>query len=66
MTECIEGEVLEKKAVIIASNRGPVSFYRNEQEEIDHKRGSGGLVTALIGLVPPGRCNLDLVRHERR
>ena len=36
--------------VIIASNRGPVSFSRNDVGERIMERGSGGLVTALTGL----------------
>lgn len=36
--------------VIIASNRGPVSFKRNDYGELQVQRGSGGLVTALTGL----------------
>lgn len=37
------------RQVVIASNRGPVSFARDESGTIVAKRGSGGLVTALIG-----------------
>jgi trehalose 6-phosphate synthase len=36
--------------VIIASNRGPVSFSRNDVGDRIMERGSGGLVTALTGL----------------
>lgn len=36
--------------ILIASNRGPISIVKNENGEITHKRGSGGLVTALVGL----------------
>jgi len=35
--------------LIVASNRGPVTFERNEQEVLAPRRGAGGLVTALIG-----------------
>src|SRR5207244_10050249 len=35
----------------VVSNRGPVSFSRNERGELTAKRGGGGLVTALRGLV---------------
>ena len=34
--------------IVIASNRGPVSFVR-EEGEVVAKRGAGGLVTALVG-----------------
>jgi trehalose 6-phosphate synthase len=37
------------RRVVIASNRGPVSFARDENGKAVLKRGSGGLVTALIG-----------------
>ncbi len=33
--------------VVIVSNRGPVTFSRNELGEREHSRGAGGLVTAL-------------------
>jgi trehalose 6-phosphate synthase len=51
MEECIEGEITSKRSVIIASNRGPVTFERTETGELEFIRGSGGLVTALTGLV---------------
>lgn len=40
-----------KKTVIISSNRGPVRFSKNAEGEISMHRGSGGLVTALSGIV---------------
>jgi len=39
-----------RRSVIIASNRGPVTFHQGENEELTIHRGSGGLVTALSGL----------------
>jgi trehalose 6-phosphate synthase len=36
--------------VVVASNRGPVSFEHNEQGKLEGRRGSGGLVTALSGV----------------
>jgi trehalose 6-phosphate synthase len=36
--------------LIIASNRGPVTFAFGEDQQLDCQRGSGGLVTALTGL----------------
>jgi trehalose 6-phosphate synthase len=36
---------------IVASNRGPVTFSRNESGEREHSRGAGGLVTALNAVV---------------
>lgn len=38
------------RRVIVASNRGPVEFYRDANGRISTKRGSGGVVTALAGL----------------
>ncbi len=43
-------QVPEQPFMIIASNRGPVSFGRDENGEQTLERGSGGLVTALSGL----------------
>lgn len=37
--------------LVVASNRGPVSFQRNEEGELIGERGSGGLVTALAGVL---------------
>jgi len=38
-----------ERPLVIASNRGPVSFERDEAGELMEKRGAGGLVTALTG-----------------
>lgn len=37
--------------LIVVSNRGPVSYYRDEHGNRIEKRGAGGLVTALRGLL---------------
>src|SRR5437588_748910 len=37
------------RPLIVASNRGPVSFERDESGELFARRGGGGLVTALTG-----------------
>ena len=37
------------RAILIASNRGPVSFEPDDEGELQAKRGTGGLVTALTG-----------------
>jgi trehalose 6-phosphate synthase len=50
MNDCLEDLVSSRRTLIIASNRGPVTFTRNEDGEIEFQRGSGGLVTALTGL----------------
>jgi trehalose 6-phosphate synthase len=42
---------MNRRSVIIASNRGPVTFHRDANGELTFQRGSGGLVTALTGLI---------------
>jgi trehalose 6-phosphate synthase len=37
--------------IVLVSNRGPATFERQESGELVAKRGGGGLVTALSGLV---------------
>jgi trehalose 6-phosphate synthase len=37
--------------LVVASNRGPVSFRRSAEGELIGERGSGGLVTALAGVL---------------
>ncbi len=44
------GDGKGRGAVILVSNRGPVEYHRRDGE-ITAERGSGGLVTALMGLV---------------
>ena len=41
---------MDMRPVIIASNRGPVAISRNQENEFEYQRSSGGLVTALTGL----------------
>jgi trehalose 6-phosphate synthase len=41
----------QRRALIIVSNRGPVSYARDDAGERVERRGAGGLVTALRGLV---------------
>jgi trehalose 6-phosphate synthase len=43
--------LLTQRNLILASNRGPVTLRQNENGELDYQRGSGGLVTALIGVL---------------
>jgi trehalose 6-phosphate synthase len=40
-----------RRKLIVVSNRGPISFSRDEHGERTARRGGGGLVTALRGLV---------------
>ena len=44
-------DLLMHRTLILASNRGPVTLRRNESGELQFHRGSGGLVTALAGLM---------------
>src|SRR5436853_7701662 len=34
--------------LIIATNRGPVEYYLTQDNVLKHRRGAGGMVTALI------------------
>lgn len=40
-------EILHGRSLVIASNRGPVTFERDADGELIPRRGAGGLVTAL-------------------
>ena len=35
--------------LIIATNRGPVEYYVTRDQDVKSRRGSGGVVTALLG-----------------
>jgi trehalose 6-phosphate synthase len=43
--------LLTQRTLILASNRGPVTLRQNENGETEYQRGSGGLVTALSGVL---------------
>ncbi len=43
-------QIATERSLIIASNRGPVTISRNEEDEIEFQKSSGGLVTALSGI----------------
>ncbi|UCD98731.1 MAG: trehalose-6-phosphate synthase [Chloroflexota bacterium] len=51
MNEKHQEEKIPRQSVIIASNRGPVTFYRELDGDLTYQRGSGGLVTALTGII---------------
>jgi trehalose 6-phosphate synthase len=65
-------KLLGTRTLIIASNRGPVTFTRSEAGELVAQRGGGGLVTALIGLaqkvdtcwIASAMTNEDRVWHQ--
>jgi trehalose 6-phosphate synthase len=40
-------QFVHHERLIVATNRGPVEFYTNKDNVIKHRRGAGGLVTAL-------------------
>jgi trehalose 6-phosphate synthase len=42
---------VSRRRLIVVSNRGPVSYLRDESGERVERRGAGGLVTALRGLL---------------
>jgi trehalose 6-phosphate synthase len=48
--ESFDPDWLDNRVLIIAANRGPVSFETDEDGSLRMQRGSGGLVTALSGL----------------
>ncbi|MFL1376233.1 alpha,alpha-trehalose-phosphate synthase (UDP-forming) [Nocardiopsis protaetiae] len=41
---------MDKAQILIASNRGPVSFSITEDGELEHRRGGGGLVSGMISV----------------
>src|SRR3954452_3223726 len=41
----------QQTPIVLVSNRGPATFARNDDGELEASRGGGGLVTALTGLV---------------
>ncbi|HEX6270972.1 MAG TPA: trehalose-6-phosphate synthase [Anaerolineales bacterium] len=43
--------LLAKRLLVIASNRGPVTLRQDENGDLEYQRGSGGLVTALTGML---------------
>ncbi len=46
---------LRDAPLIVASNRGPVTFGLDDRDELVPQRGTGGLVTALVGAVESAR-----------
>ena len=48
--EALQAEFLADRALIIAANRGPVTFEKDTDGAYQFQRGGGGLVTALTGL----------------
>ena len=48
--EALQADFFAERSLIIAANRGPVMFQTAEDGSRTFTRGSGGLVTALVGL----------------
>jgi trehalose 6-phosphate synthase len=46
----LQDSILNRRNLIIVSNRGPFSFHQTETAEYTIQRSGGGLVTALLGL----------------
>src|SRR5690349_7149751 len=44
-------EQIHTQHLIIVSNRGPVEYTVSQDKTIKHRRGAGGVVTALLGAV---------------
>ncbi len=44
----LASQQLHADRLIIATNRGPVEYYLSQDNELKHRRGAGGLVTALL------------------
>jgi trehalose-6-phosphate synthase len=62
--EKLQAETLIERSLIIAANRGPVSLERAEDGSIVSHRGSGGLVTALSGLVQQYESSFSLLPRQ--
>ncbi len=48
--QTIQSEFFAERSLIIAANRSPVTFTRDEDGDLTYTRGGGGLVTALLGI----------------
>ncbi len=42
-------ESISAKRAVIVTNRGPVEYYLDQHKKLKHRRGAGGVVTALLG-----------------
>src|SRR6266567_4559670 len=47
-THVIQSPLIHADRLIIATNRGPVEYYLSHDKILKHRRGAGGMVTALI------------------
>src|ERR1700736_4570634 len=46
-----QAEQIHTNHLIIVSNRGPVEYLMSQDKTLKHRRGAGGMVTALLGAV---------------
>ena len=60
------GEAHAGGPVLIASNRGPVSFTRGDDGRLSAKRGGGGMVSGLSAVADDARHAVGLRRAQRR
>src|SRR5947209_20410148 len=44
----LASEKIHADRLIIATNRGPIEYYISQDNKLKHRRGGGGMVTALI------------------
>lgn len=47
----LETDFFSRRSLIVVSNRGPITFQSIAEDDLQFQRGSGGLVTALLGLL---------------
>ena len=67
--EAICQELLAKRRLIIASNRGPLEYHVEDDGSLTAKRGSGGMVTALMAaarFVPATWVAAAMTEGDRR
>ena len=70
--DAASADMFRDQALIIASNRGPVTFHQADDGGLRFQRGSGGVVTALTGLaqhldvtwIACARTEADTYWHE--
>ncbi len=44
-------DITDRRSLMLASNRGPIQYFRDDDGEIKEKRGAGGLITALMSVL---------------
>jgi trehalose 6-phosphate synthase len=67
--EAVLREILERRRLIIASNRGPLEYHIEDDSSLSAKRGSGGMVTALMAaarFVPATWVAAAMTEGDRR